>query len=83
MKTYIKNNISNIISIFILLSPFIDLVTGINIHNNINITLGVIYRLLVLGILFLIVTIIYKKKKLLIPYLIVVIYILLFLKIKK
>ena len=64
MKTYIKNNISNIISIFILLSPFIDLVTGINIHNNINITLGVIYRLLVLGILFLIVTIIYKKKKL-------------------
>lgn len=79
MKTYIKNNISNIISIFILLSPFIDLVTGINIHNNINITLGVIYRLLVLGILFLIVTIIYKKKKLLIPYLIVVIYILLFL----
>lgn len=79
MKTYIKNNISNIISIFILLSPFIDLVTGINIHNNINITLGVIYRLLVLGILFLIVTIIYKKKKILIPYLIVVIYILLFL----
>ena len=63
MKTYIKNNISNIISIFILLSPFIDLVTGINIHNNINITLGVIYRLLVLGILFLIVTLVYKKKK--------------------
>ena len=34
MNTYLKKNINTIISIFILISPIMDLITGISLHYN-------------------------------------------------
>lgn len=75
MKDYIKKNISNIISIFLLISPLLDLLTGICIHTlKINLTIGIIVRLLFLLFIVLVVIFIFKKKKVIIPYLIIGLY---------
>ena len=75
MKDYIKKNISNIISIFLLISPLLDLLTGICIHTlKINLTIGIIVRLLFLVFIALIVIFIFKKKNIIIPYLIIGLY---------
>lgn len=80
MKDYIKKNISNIISIFILLSPILDLLTGICIHTlKINLTIGIIVRVLFLIFIVFVVIFIFKKKKILIPYLIIGIYFILYI----
>lgn len=80
MKEKIKNNISNIIAIFILLQPFLDLLTGICVNTlKIDITIGVVIRMLFLGVICLIALFVYKKKKLLIPYSIIFIYFVLFI----
>ena len=69
MNDYIKKHINTFISIFIILGPFIDLITGLCIHQfNLNITLGVIFRFIFLLSIVLITLFVYKKKKLLIPY---------------
>ena len=75
MNKFIKKNLSLIISLFILVSPIIDVLTGICINTlNINFTIGIIFRMLF--ILFVIYTalFIYKKKQLLIPYLMFLLY---------
>ena len=80
MKNYIKKNISNIISIFILLSPILDLLTGICIHTlKINLTIGIIVRVLFLVFIALVVISIFKKKNILIPYLIIGLYFILYI----
>ena len=80
MKNYIKKNISNIISIFILLSPILDLLTGICIHTlKINLTIGIIVRVLFLVFIALVVIFIFKKKRIVIPYLIIGIYFILYI----
>ena len=79
MTKSIKENFNKILSIFILIQPVIDLVTGILIHNKINLTIGIIIR--ALFSLFIVYTCLftYKRKKLLIPYLIIFIYSLLYI----
>ena len=80
MKNYIKKNISNIISIFILLSPILDLLTGICIHTlKINLTIGIIVRVLFLVFIVLVVIFIFKKKRIVIPYLIIGLYFILYI----
>lgn len=74
-NSFIKCNLSKILSIFILLSPFIDLFTGIFIHSlNINFTIGIIIRILFLIFICFITLFTFKKKNILIPYLIIGIY---------
>ena len=79
MNTYLKKNINTIISIFILISPIIDLITGISLHYNYNFTLGIIMRIIFLLLICYISVFIYKKKKLLIPYSIIVLYFILYI----
>lgn len=74
-NSFMKSNLSKILSIFILLSPFIDLFTGIFIHSlNINFTIGIIIRILFLIFICFITLFTFKKKNILIPYLIIGIY---------
>ncbi|MBQ3298240.1 MAG: O-antigen ligase family protein [Bacilli bacterium] len=74
MTNFIKKNISLIIAIFILLSPIIDLLTGLCLHLfEIHFTIGIILR--VLFLLFVCYTTIFVyKKKLLLPYLAIGLY---------
>ena len=63
MNKFLKNNLSKIISIFILLQPIIDLITGLCINLfNFNFTLGIIVRILFLALIMYITVFIYKKK---------------------
>ena len=80
MEQTIKKNINLLISIFLLISPFIDVLTGICLHYfKINITIGIFVKMFFLLFIVLTVLFIYKKKKLLIPYFIIFLYCLLFL----
>ena len=80
MKNYIKKNISNIVSIFILLSPILDLLTGICINTlKINLTIGIIVRVLFLVFIALVVIFIFKKKNIIVPYLIIGLYFILYI----
>ncbi len=75
MNEYIKKNISKIISVFLLIQPFIDLITGVCIHTfNLNLTFGIIIRILFLIFICYIVIFTFKKKNILIPYLIIGLY---------
>ena len=75
MEKFIKKNINIIISIFILIGPIIDLLTGVSIHTlKINLTIGIIVRVLFLISIILITIFIFKKKKIIIPYLIIGLY---------
>ena len=79
MKDFIKRNLSIYISIMILFNPIIDLFTGINRHIlNIDLSIGIIIRILFLISIVLISVFIYDKKKLLLPYLIMLIFSILF-----
>ena len=80
MSKTIKNNLSKIISIFILSQPILDLITGICLHEfNFNLTLGIIIRMLFLFFIVLVTTFIYKKKASLIYYLVFFIYSIIYL----
>ncbi len=80
MNKYIKENFSKIISIFILLQPILDLLTGLCVNLlDINITIGIIIRMLFLVFIIFTTTIVYKKKTSLVVYLSVLIYSLLYL----
>lgn len=80
MNQYIKKNLGKIISIFLLLQPILDLLTGLCVNLlDINITIGIIIRLLFLGFIVYITTFVYKKKSSLYVYLSVLVYSLLYL----
>ena len=80
MSNYIKKNINNIISIFILIGPILDFLTGICIHTlKINLTIGIIVRVLFLLFICIVTIFIFKKKKLIIPYLIIGLYFVLYI----
>lgn len=71
MKNFTKKNTNIIITLFILMSPIIDLLTGICLHYfHIQFTIGTIIRTLFLMWIGFTTIFIYKKKKLLVPYLI-------------
>ena len=79
MKKFIKNNISKIISIFILLSPIIDVLTGICVNTlNVNFTFGIVYRIIFLLFVIYVSLFIYKKKQLYIPYFMFLLYFILY-----
>ena len=80
MNKVIKNNLSKIISIFILIQPVLDLITGICLHVfSLNLTIGIIIRILFLLFIMYVTTFIYKKKLSLIYYLIVTFYSIIYL----
>ena len=80
MNKVIKNNLSKIISIFILIQPVLDLITGICLHVfSLNLTIGIIIRMLFLLFIMYATTFIYKKKLSLIYYLIVAFYSIIYL----
>lgn len=75
MENFIKKNINKIVAVFLLLQPFIDLITGVCIHTlKINFTLGIIIRVLFLLFICLVVLFVFKKKNILIPYFIIGVY---------
>ncbi len=76
----IKKNINIFVASFLLFQPFLDLITGLNIHLlNSNLTLGIVLKVLFMLSIIFIALIIYKKKKLLLPYLLIGFYCILFL----
>ena len=80
MNSFVKKNLSIIISIFILLSPVIDLLTGISLHTlKINLTIGIILRVVFLIFICFITLFVYKKKKAIVPYTIIGIYMVLYI----
>ena len=79
MNDFIKKNITLIIGIFILLGPIIDLLTGLCVHLEINISIGIIVRIIFLVFISLITIFTFKKKKVIIPYLIIGIYFILYI----
>ncbi len=80
MNKFLKENFSKILIIFILLQPIIDLITGICVHIfNLNITFGIIIRVLFLLFLIYETIIIHKRKASFYIYLGILIYSLLYL----
>lgn len=80
MTKYIKQNLSKIITIFILLQPILDLITGICVHTlEINFTLGIIIRVLFLAFIMFITAFVYKKKFSIYSYLALSLYSILYL----
>ena len=79
MNEWIKKNINIIIALFLLFQPILDLLTGICVNTlNIDITIGIFIRILFLGFMCLIALFTFHKKKLIIPYLIFVLYFILY-----
>ena len=78
LENFIKKNINILIAIFLLISPFIDLATGVCLHYfHIQLTIGIIVRIIFFFFLCLIALLIYKKKELWLPYSIIGIYLIL------
>ena len=80
MEEKIKKNMNVILSIFLLCQPILDLLTGFCIHTlKINLTIGIIIRILFLFFMIYTSIIVYKNKKIIIPFSIISIYILLYI----
>ena len=80
MKKFIEKNINIIISLFIILGPVIDLLTGLSTNKtNLSLSLGIIFRTIFLLFIVIVSIFIFKKKKLIIPYLIIGLYFVFFL----
>lgn len=80
MNKIIKKNINIIIGIFIILQPIIDLITGLCLNIfNLNLTFGIIIRMLFLIFIMYVTIFIYQKKKSLIYYFLFIIYSILYL----
>lgn len=80
MNKYIKENFTKLLSIFILLQPILDLITGLCVHLlDFNITIGIVIRVLFLLFIMYTSVIIYKNKLSLYVYITVFIYALLYL----
>ena len=80
VNNYIKKNLNKIISIFILISPILDLLVSISInvlHHNLNI--GIIARMLFLLFVYYVSVIIYQKRKNLIYIFLCIIYLVIYL----
>ena len=72
MKKLLKNNINLLIGIFIIIQPIIDLLTGLCLHVlNINLTIGIIIRIIFLILIIYCTMFIFNKKKWLFIYLII------------
>ena len=69
MNKFIKENFNKILSVFILMQPILDLITGICVHANLNITIGIIIRMIFLTLIMYTTTFIYKKKLSILTYL--------------
>lgn len=75
MNTWIKKNFNILLIIFILLQPILDLITGLGIHLwNMDITIGIIIRMIFLLFILYSVLFIYKRKKNLLYYGILIVY---------
>ena len=75
MENFIKKHINLYIAIFLLISPLLDLLTGICIHYfHLELTIGLLIRVFFLISICFIALFIFKKKKLIIPYLIIGLY---------
>ena len=80
MTNFIKKNLNIIIAVFILLGPIIDLLTGLCLHLfEIKFTMGIILRVAFLLFICYITVFIYNKKKLLYPYLLIILYSILYI----
>ena len=80
MKKFIEKNINIIISLFVILGPVIDLLTGLSTNKtNLSLSLGIIFRAIFLLFIVIVSIFIFKKKKLIIPYLIIGLYFVFFL----
>ena len=80
MNNFIKKNINIIIGLFIIMQPIIDLLTGLSLHYfNINLTIGIVLKILFLLIIMLITIFTYNKKKIIIPYSIILLYTILYI----
>lgn len=78
MPKLLKENLNKIIGIFLLIQPILDLITGLCLHLlNINLTLGIIIRMIFL--IFIIILAIKKNKKSLLYYIIFTIYLVIYL----
>ncbi len=75
MDKFWKKNGNQLLGLFLLFGPILDLLTGLGLHYfNKSITLGIIIRLLFLAVVILLGLFVYKKKKLIFPYLIIGLY---------
>ena len=80
MNKFIKENFSKFLAIFILLQPVLDLITGLCVNVfKIDITLGIIIRMLFLFFIMFTTIFIYKKKTSFYAYLAIFIYSILYL----
>ncbi len=80
MNKVIKQNFSKYLTIFIILQPIIDLITGICLNIfNLNLTLGIVIRMLFLLFIMYSTVFVFKKKKSLIYYLLFACYACLYL----
>ena len=80
MNNFIKKNINIIIAIFLIIQPILDLLTGLCLHLlNINLTIGIIIRVVFMLFIVFISLFVYKKYKLIMPYIIIGIYCILYL----
>ena len=80
MKKFIEKNINMIISLFVIIGPIIDLLTGLSTNKtNLSLSLGIIFRTIFLLFIVIVSIFIFKKKKLIIPYLIIGLYFVFFL----
>ena len=80
MNNYLKKYINTIIAIFILIQPILDLFTGLCLHLlNINLTIGIIVRILFMIFILYITIFVYKKEKLIMPYIIIGLYCILYM----
>lgn len=70
----IKKNLSKYIKWFLLLGPLLDLLTGVFVHHQISITIGIIVRVLFLFFMMFICVFIYKKRSALFVYLALLFY---------
>ncbi len=75
MNIWIKKNFNNLLVIFLLLQPILDLITGLGIHLwNVSITFGIIIRMIFLIFILYSVVFVYKNKKSYLYYGILIIY---------
>jgi len=80
MEQCIKKNINIIVALFILIQPILDLLTGLCLHLlKINLTIGIIVRILFLIFICFIVLFTFKKKNILVPYFIIGLYFIFYL----
>ena len=80
MNNYLEKNINKIVSVFILIQPILDLITGLCVNLlDVNVTLGIIIRILFLALIMYVTTFVFKKKLSLWVYISIIFYSILYL----